>query len=132
MSNPIDSAVAEKQVHESSPKVQSSDIVAHAVPITTVPPQTSTKTKAKSSVKKEKHSKVSKTTYPSPSSKKSKGKSKKSKSRTGPKTALTMSDLYLSDNLFKSMNVESDVTASGTVKSTADVDASAKASETLG
>ncbi|MCI46409.1 hypothetical protein A2U01_0067649, partial [Trifolium medium] len=54
MSNPIDFAVTEKQVVVSSPKVRSSDIVAHVVPITTVPPQTSTKTKAKSSVKKEK------------------------------------------------------------------------------
>ncbi|MCI89720.1 hypothetical protein A2U01_0111009, partial [Trifolium medium] len=39
---------------------------------------------------------------------------------------------YLSDNPFKSTNVESDVTASGMIKSAADVDASAKASETIG
>ncbi|MCI77558.1 hypothetical protein A2U01_0098828, partial [Trifolium medium] len=37
-----------------------------------------------------------------------------------------------SDNPFKSTNVEYDVTASGTVKSAADVDAPAKASKTLG
>ncbi|MCI33782.1 hypothetical protein A2U01_0054999, partial [Trifolium medium] len=110
MSNPIDFAVTEKQVPVSTSKDQSTDVVAHAVPTTTVPPQTS----------------------PSASSKKSKSKSKKSKSKSGPKIALTMSDLYLSDNLFKSTNVKSDVTASGMVKSTADVDASAKASETLG
>ncbi|MCI77297.1 hypothetical protein A2U01_0098567, partial [Trifolium medium] len=43
-----------------------------------------------------------------------------------------MSDLYLSDNPFKSTNVESDVTPSEMMKSVADVDATAKASETLG
>ncbi|MCI58597.1 hypothetical protein A2U01_0079852, partial [Trifolium medium] len=43
-----------------------------------------------------------------------------------------MSDLYLSENPFKSSNVESDVTASGTSKSAANVDASGNASETLG
>ncbi|MCI77789.1 hypothetical protein A2U01_0099059, partial [Trifolium medium] len=43
-----------------------------------------------------------------------------------------MSDLYLSENPFKSTNVESNVTASGTVKSATDVDVPAKASETLG
>ncbi|MCI90427.1 hypothetical protein A2U01_0111719, partial [Trifolium medium] len=37
--------------------MRSSDIVAHAVPITTVLPQTSTKTRSNSSVKKEKLSK---------------------------------------------------------------------------
>ncbi|MCI93242.1 hypothetical protein A2U01_0114540, partial [Trifolium medium] len=57
MSNPIDSAATDEQITVSTPKVQPSDIVAHAVLITTVPPQTSTKTIAKSSVKKEKHSK---------------------------------------------------------------------------
>ncbi|MCI61046.1 hypothetical protein A2U01_0082302, partial [Trifolium medium] len=41
MSNPIDSAATEEHVPVSSPKFQPSDIVAHAVPITTVPPQTS-------------------------------------------------------------------------------------------
>ncbi|MCI63411.1 hypothetical protein A2U01_0084668, partial [Trifolium medium] len=56
-SNPIDSAATAEQITVSSPKVQPSDIVAHAVPISTVPPQISTKTRAKSSVKKEKHSK---------------------------------------------------------------------------
>ncbi|MCI91584.1 hypothetical protein A2U01_0112878, partial [Trifolium medium] len=35
-----------------------------------------------------------------------------------------MSDLHLSDNPFKSSNVDSDVTASGTIKSAANVDAS--------
>ncbi|MCI59909.1 hypothetical protein A2U01_0081164, partial [Trifolium medium] len=54
MSNPIDSVANEEQVTISPSKVQSSRIVAHAVPITTIPPQTSTKTRAKSSVKKEK------------------------------------------------------------------------------
>ncbi|MCI40572.1 hypothetical protein A2U01_0061805, partial [Trifolium medium] len=48
-----------------------------------------------------------------------------SKSRTAPKIALSMSDLYLSENSFKSSNVESDVTASGTSKSAANDDASA-------
>ncbi|MCI74511.1 hypothetical protein A2U01_0095775, partial [Trifolium medium] len=43
-----------------------------------------------------------------------------------------MSDLYLSDNPFKSLNVESNVAASGTIKRAADVDASVNASETLG
>ncbi|MCI73972.1 hypothetical protein A2U01_0095236, partial [Trifolium medium] len=43
-----------------------------------------------------------------------------------------MSDLYLSDNPFKSTNVESDVAASGTIKSTVAVDASVNASKTLG
>ncbi|MCI73646.1 hypothetical protein A2U01_0094910, partial [Trifolium medium] len=52
--NPINSAATDEQISVSSPKVQPSDVVAHAVPITTVPPQTSTKTRAKSSVKKEK------------------------------------------------------------------------------
>ncbi|MCI41292.1 hypothetical protein A2U01_0062525, partial [Trifolium medium] len=106
------SAATNEQITVSSPKVQPSDIVTHAVSITTVPPQTSTKTKAKESVKKEKHSKVSKTTSPSSSIKKFKSKSRKSKPRTTPKIALSMSDLYLSDNPFKSPNVESDVTAS--------------------
>ncbi|MCI63184.1 hypothetical protein A2U01_0084441, partial [Trifolium medium] len=41
-------------------------------------------------------------------------------------------DLYLSDNPFKSSNVESDVTASGTIKSDANVDGTVNASETLG
>ncbi|MCI71596.1 hypothetical protein A2U01_0092859, partial [Trifolium medium] len=57
MSNPINSAATDKQISASSPKDQLSDIIAHAVPITTVPPQTSTKTRGKSSVKKEKLSK---------------------------------------------------------------------------
>ncbi|MCI85496.1 hypothetical protein A2U01_0106775, partial [Trifolium medium] len=57
MSNPIDSAVTKEQITASPAKVQSSDIVTHAIPLTTVPPSTSTKTKAKSSVKKEKLSK---------------------------------------------------------------------------
>ncbi|MCI43368.1 hypothetical protein A2U01_0064605, partial [Trifolium medium] len=43
-----------------------------------------------------------------------------------------MSDLYLSENPFKPSNVESDVTASGTSISAADVDASGNVSETLG
>ncbi|MCI44655.1 hypothetical protein A2U01_0065894, partial [Trifolium medium] len=57
MSNSIDSVATDEQITVSSPKVQPSDIVAHAVRITTVPPQTSTKTRAKSSVKTEKYSK---------------------------------------------------------------------------
>ncbi|MCI48912.1 hypothetical protein A2U01_0070155, partial [Trifolium medium] len=40
MSNPIDTVATNEQVTVSSPKVQLSDIVAHAIPITTVPPQT--------------------------------------------------------------------------------------------
>ncbi|MCI94290.1 hypothetical protein A2U01_0115588, partial [Trifolium medium] len=43
-----------------------------------------------------------------------------------------MSDLYLSDNPFKSSNVDSNVAASSTSEIVADVDASAKASEILG
>ncbi|MCI69870.1 hypothetical protein A2U01_0091133, partial [Trifolium medium] len=43
-----------------------------------------------------------------------------------------MSDLYLSENPFKSLNVESDVTASGTSKSASNVDASGNTSENLG
>ncbi|MCI23981.1 hypothetical protein A2U01_0045164, partial [Trifolium medium] len=42
-----------------------------------------------------------------------------------------MSDLYLSENPFKSSNVELNVTASSTSKSVANVDASGNASETL-
>ncbi|MCI60222.1 hypothetical protein A2U01_0081477, partial [Trifolium medium] len=57
MSNPIDSVATEEQATASPPKVQSSGIVAHAVPNTTVPPQTSMNTRTKSSVKREKHSK---------------------------------------------------------------------------
>ncbi|MCI00651.1 hypothetical protein A2U01_0021673 [Trifolium medium] len=132
MSNPTDSAATKEQIAASSPRVQSSDFVTHAVPLTTILPQTSTKTKAKSYVKKEKLPKVSKTTSPSSSSKKSKSKSRKSKSRTTPKVALSMTDLYLSENPFKSSNDESDVTTSGTIKSTANVDATDNASGTLG
>ncbi|MCI31476.1 hypothetical protein A2U01_0052688, partial [Trifolium medium] len=54
MSNPIDSVTTEEQVTVSSSQIQSSDLVTHAIPLTIVPPQTSTKTKVKSSVKKEK------------------------------------------------------------------------------
>ncbi|MCI63098.1 hypothetical protein A2U01_0084355, partial [Trifolium medium] len=43
-----------------------------------------------------------------------------------------MSDMYLSDNPFKSSNVDSNVAAFCTSEIVADVDASAKASETLG
>ncbi|MCI97192.1 hypothetical protein A2U01_0118493, partial [Trifolium medium] len=42
-----------------------------------------------------------------------------------------MTDLYLSDNPLKSSNVESDVTASGTSISAANVDVSGIVSETL-
>ncbi|MCI20961.1 hypothetical protein A2U01_0042125, partial [Trifolium medium] len=103
MSNPIDSAATKEHTSVASPKVQSPDVVTHAVPLTTVPPQTSTKSKAKSSMKK-----------------------------TAPKIALSMSNLYLSENPFKSSNVEADVTASGTSISAANVDATSNASETLG
>ncbi|MCI48390.1 hypothetical protein A2U01_0069633, partial [Trifolium medium] len=42
-----------------------------------------------------------------------------------------MTDLYLSDNSFKSSNVESDVNGSGTNISAANVDVSGIVSETL-
>ncbi|MCI92306.1 hypothetical protein A2U01_0113602, partial [Trifolium medium] len=47
MSNPIISAATDEQISASSPKDHPSDIFAHAVPITTVPPQTSMKTRTK-------------------------------------------------------------------------------------
>ncbi|MCI46323.1 hypothetical protein A2U01_0067563, partial [Trifolium medium] len=43
-----------------------------------------------------------------------------------------MSDLYLSENPFKASNVESNVAASGTSEIVANIDATVKASETLG
>ncbi|MCH96070.1 hypothetical protein A2U01_0017053 [Trifolium medium] len=124
------SPIGVKQTHSPSKDAPGGSNT-HVVPLSTVPPQSSAKARTKSTVKKTKLSKVSKTTSPSTSSK-SKSKNRRSKSTTAPKIALSMSDLYLSENPFKSSNVESNVTASGTNKSVADVDASGNVSETLG
>ncbi|MCI97306.1 hypothetical protein A2U01_0118607, partial [Trifolium medium] len=43
-----------------------------------------------------------------------------------------MTDLYLSENPFKTSNVESNVAASGTSEIVGNIDATVKASETLG
>ncbi|MCI07710.1 hypothetical protein A2U01_0028779, partial [Trifolium medium] len=131
MSNsPKSSPIATEQTSSPSKDVLS-DTITHAVPLTTILPQSSTKKKAKSSVKKEKVSKVSETTSPPVSIKKSKSKSKKMKSKVAPKITLYMSDLYLSKNPFESINVESIVAASDVNKTVDDVEASGKASGTL-
>ncbi|MCI20391.1 hypothetical protein A2U01_0041553 [Trifolium medium] len=54
MSNSTDSTSVKEQLTVSPSKVQSPEKITHAVPISTIPPQDSTKKKAKSSVKKEK------------------------------------------------------------------------------
>ncbi|MCI03309.1 hypothetical protein A2U01_0024346, partial [Trifolium medium] len=106
--------------------------ITHAVPINTVSPQSSKKKRTRSTVKKEKRSKVSES-VPSPVSiKNPKSKGKKSKSTAGPRKALTMSELYHTENPFESSNEDPKVDTSVNVSVIGNVETSAKACETLG
>ncbi|MCH91904.1 hypothetical protein A2U01_0012835, partial [Trifolium medium] len=132
MSNTTDSSPIKDQLTVSPSKEKSSVMITHAVPLTTVHPQSSKRKKTKSStVKKEKPSKVSETSSPSAVIKLTKSKGKKSTSTVGPKIALTMSDLYLKDNPFQTSNVDSKVDASVEGSVVSNVETSVKASETL-
>ncbi|MCI36070.1 hypothetical protein A2U01_0057292, partial [Trifolium medium] len=127
MSNSTESSPIVNQQIVSPPKDKSSEIIAHTVPISTVPAQSLKKNKAKSStVKKEKPSKVSESIPSSASIKNPKSKGKKSKTTAGPRKALTMTDLYLKDNPFESSIVESNVDTSVKDSTFLDVGASAK------
>ncbi|MCH90078.1 envelope-like protein, partial [Trifolium medium] len=128
MSNSTESSPVVNQQTVSPSKEQTYEIIAHAVPITTVHPQSSKKKKTKSS-KKEKLSQVSEIYPPSASITVPKSKGKKSKRYVVPRQALTMHELYIMENPFQP-NVESKVDASVKDFVVLNVEASVKASGT--